>query len=174
MRGDWGNHHQKMEYQSVSCVSQFTISDMADTSFNPAPNNINTRSSKPNHASCTPGFSYALVSSISFSSSSSIDLFLIHNSAIITEYTLNISVCIGTCHDYELTPNCSIHQVQHTPSTVYTYNCLSSLHLHDYKLAPKCSFNIQHASQHRSTVTSQVFIRASKVKSPCHIPMVFI
>jgi len=60
------------------------------------------------------------------------------------------SLSISPCHHHELTPRaayaeCSIHRVQHRLSTAYTQDCLSSLHSHD-------------------------FIRASKVKSPCHIP----
>ena len=35
-----------------------------------------------------------------------------------------------------------------TPSTAYTQDCLSSLHLHDYKLTPEFSFSFRSASLH--------------------------
>jgi len=40
----------------------------------------------------------------------------------------------------------SLHWVQHTPSTAYTQDCLSSLHSHDGKLTPECSFSFRCAS----------------------------
>jgi len=114
---------------------------MAGMSPYPACQYTNTRYSKPNQASCTPDFSYPLVSSISFTSSSPISLFLIHHSTIIAEHKVKSSFFISPCHDHELTPStaytkynihrvqhtpsiayteCSIHRVQHTPSTAYT------------------------------------------------------
>jgi hypothetical protein len=81
MRGDGGNHHEKLGLTRISCASQYTIPDTAatspdtaGTSPDPADNNTDMRSSKPNQASRTPDFSYPLVSSISFSSSSPISL----------------------------------------------------------------------------------------------------
>jgi len=74
IRGDGGNHHEKLGLKRISCASQFTIPDTAGTSPDPAGNNTNTRSSKPNQASRTPDFSGPLVSSTSFSSSSPISL----------------------------------------------------------------------------------------------------
>jgi len=69
-----GNHHEKLGLKKISCASQFTIPDPAGTSPDPAGNYTDTRSSKPNQACRTPDFSYPLVSSISFPSSSSISL----------------------------------------------------------------------------------------------------
>jgi len=125
MRGDGGNHHEKLGLKRISCASQFTITDAAGTSPDPAGNTTNTRSSKPNQASRAPDFSGPLVSSISFSSSSPISLFLVHNSTIIAEHKVKSSLSISPCHDHELTPRAayaeySIHRVQHTPSTAYT------------------------------------------------------
>jgi len=53
IRGDGGNHHEKLELKRISCASQFTIPDMAGTSPDPAGNNTDTRSFKPNQASRT-------------------------------------------------------------------------------------------------------------------------
>ena len=83
IRGDAGNNHQKLGLKRISCESQLTMRDMLDSSLNPAGNNTDTRLSTPNQASCTPDFTYPLVSSISFWSSSP-SLFLVHNSTIIT------------------------------------------------------------------------------------------
>jgi len=74
MRGDEGNHHEKLGLERISCASQFTIT--AGTTPDPAGKNTDTRSSKPNQVSRTPDFSYPLVSSISFPSSSPISLSL--------------------------------------------------------------------------------------------------
>jgi len=57
IRGDGGNHHEKLGLKRISCASQLTIPDMAGTSPDPAGNNTDTRSSKPNQASRTPDFS---------------------------------------------------------------------------------------------------------------------
>ena len=57
IRGDGGNHHEKLGLKRISCASQLTIPDTAGTSPDPAVNNTNTRSSKPNQASRTPDFS---------------------------------------------------------------------------------------------------------------------
>jgi len=104
----------------ISCASQCTISNAAGTSPDPVCNYTNMRSSQPNEASCTPDFSYPLVSSTSFSSSSLIPHFLIHNSTIIAEHKVKSSLSISPCHDHELTPSTSIPQVQQTPSSAYT------------------------------------------------------
>jgi len=76
MRGDEGNHHEKLGLERISCASQFIIPDTAGTTPDPAGKNTDTRSSKPNQASRTLDFSYPLVSSISFPSSSPISLSL--------------------------------------------------------------------------------------------------
>ena len=117
IRGDRGNHREEQGLLGISCASHFTSPDTAGTSLDPARNNTYSRSSKPNQASHTLDFSYPLVSTTSFSSSLLISLFLIHNSVIIAEHTVKSSFCISACHDQELTPSCSIHRAQHTPST---------------------------------------------------------
>ena len=57
IRGDGGNHHEKLGLERISCASQLTIPDTAGRSPDPANNNTNLRSSKPNQASRTPDFS---------------------------------------------------------------------------------------------------------------------
>jgi len=86
MSGDQGKHDQKLGRTKISCPSQFTMPDMAGTSPDLVCNNTDTRSSQLNQASCTPAFSYPLVSSTSFSSSSPISRFLVHNCTIIAEH----------------------------------------------------------------------------------------
>ena len=83
IRGDGGNHHEKLGLERISCASKLSIPNTAGTSPDLVANNTNTRSSKPNQGSRTPDFSGPLVSSISFSFSSPISLFLVHNSTII-------------------------------------------------------------------------------------------
>jgi len=124
MRGDGTNHHEKLGLQRISCASQFTIPHRASPNHNRACNNTNTRSSQPNQASCTPVYSYPLISSTSFSSSSP-SLFLVHNSTIIADDKVLSSLSISLYHDHDLTPSaacteCNINRVQHTPSTAYT------------------------------------------------------
>jgi len=121
----WGYHHEKLRLKRISCASQCTIPDTAGTTPNMGCNYTDTRSSEPNQACRTPDFSYPLVSSTSFSFSSPISLFLVHNSTIIAEPKVEASLSISLCHDHELTVSTvyakySIHQVQHSPSTVYT------------------------------------------------------
>jgi len=125
MRGYRGNYHEKQGLKIITCTSQFTIPDTAGTSSDPVCIYTDTRSFKPNLASHTPDYSYPLISSPSFSSSSPISLFLVHNSTIIAKHKVKSSLSISPCHDHELAPSkayteYSIHQVQHTPSTAYT------------------------------------------------------
>jgi len=120
IRGDGGNHHEKLGLKRMLCASQFTIPDTAGMSPDLAGNNTNMKSSKPNHASCTPDFSGPLVSSISFSSSSPISLLLVHTSTIIAEHKVESSLSISPCHDQELTPSTALRRVQHTPSAANT------------------------------------------------------
>jgi hypothetical protein len=153
MRGDGGNHHEKLGLKKISCASQFTIPDTAGTTPDLACNYTNTRSSQPNQANYTRDFSYPLVSSTSFSSSSPISLFLFHNSTIIAEHKVKLSLSISPSQDHKSSPSIayteySIHRVQHTPSTASTQECLSSLHSHDYKLTPECSLSPRRASLH--------------------------
>jgi len=119
----------------------------------PEGNTTDTRSSQPDLASRTPDFSYPLVSSILFTSSSSFSLFLIHNSTIIAEHKVKSSLSISPWHDHELTLSTahteySIHRVKHTQSTASTQDCLSSLHSHDYELTPECRVSFRRASLH--------------------------
>jgi len=83
-------------------------------------NYADTMSLHPNQASRTPDFSYLLLSFTSCSSSSPISLFLVHNSTIIAEHKVKLSLSISPCRNHELTLSTTIHRVQHTPSTVYT------------------------------------------------------
>jgi len=76
MRGNEGNHLEKLGLKRISCASQFTIPDMAGTTPDPAGKNTNMGSSNTNQASHTADYSYPLVSSISFPSSSPISLSL--------------------------------------------------------------------------------------------------
>ena len=105
MRGYGGNHHEKLGLKRISCASQLTITDTAGKSPDSACNYTDTRSYQPNQASRTPDFSYPLVSSTSFSSSSPISLFLVHNSTIIAEHKVKSSLSISPCHDHELAPS---------------------------------------------------------------------
>ena len=120
MRWDGGNHYAKLGLQGISCRSQLTISDSTGTSLNPPGNYPNSRSSKPSQSIHTPDFSYPLVSSISFSSSSPISLFLIHNTTIIVQQNVKSSLSITPCHDHLLTRCTALRWVQHIPSTAYT------------------------------------------------------
>jgi len=125
MRRYGGNYHETLGLRRNSCASQFTIPDTACARADPECYYTDTTSSKPNHASHTPYFSYPLVSPTSFSSSSSISLVLVHNSTIIAEHKVRSLLSISPCHDHELTPSTTytkynIHRVQHTLSTAYT------------------------------------------------------
>jgi hypothetical protein len=147
MRGDGETHHEKQGLKRISCASPLTIPDTAGTTPDPAGKNTNMSSSKPNQARCIAEFSYPLVSSIF------VPIFIPHISfsTIIAEHKVDASLSISPCHDHELTLSTgytenSIDQVQHTPSTAYTQDCLSSLHSHDHELTPECSFSLQRAS----------------------------
>jgi len=87
------------------------------------------------------------------------------------EHKVKLSLSISPCHHHQLTPSaayaeCSIHRVQHTPKIVCRLFILSISSCPLY-VAP--AFGVP---PYRSTATSQISIRASKVKSPCHIPTV--
>jgi len=125
MRGDRWNHPEKLGLEKILRASQFTIPDTVGMSIDPVCNYTDTSSFQPNEEGCTPDFSYLLVIFTSLSSLSPISLFLIHNSNIISEHKVSLSVSISPCHDHELTPGTastgySIPQVQHTPSIAYT------------------------------------------------------
>ena len=57
IRGDGGNHHEKLGPEKISCATQLTIPDTTGTIPDPAGNINNTGSSKPDQASRTPDFS---------------------------------------------------------------------------------------------------------------------
>jgi len=57
IRGDRGNHHEKLGLEKISCACQLPIPDMAGTIPDPAGNITDMWSSKPNQASRTPDFS---------------------------------------------------------------------------------------------------------------------
>ena len=122
MRGYGGNHHENVGLKIRSCARQFTIPDRAGRSPDPGCNYTDMRLSQPNPASRTPEYLFQLVSSTSFSSSSQISLFVVHNSTIIAEHKVKSSLSLSPCHDHELAPSIaytkySIHQVQH-PSKI--------------------------------------------------------
>jgi len=154
MSGYEGNHHEKLGLEGASCTSQFSISDKAGTSPDPACNITKTWSSQPYDANWTPDFSSLLVFSMSCSYSSPIWLFVIHNSTIITEY--KVKSFLSTYHvmimsSPQVQPTLSIaytgfsiHRVQHTLRSPYiefsiTQECLSSFHSHHYELTPECT-----------------------------------
>jgi hypothetical protein len=151
MRGYEGNHHEKLGLKRIPCASQLTIPDTAGKSPDPVCHYTDTRPSQPNQASRTRDFSYPLVFSISFSSSSPISVFLVHNSTIIAEHKVKSSLSISPCHDHELTPSKAytehcIQRVLHTACTASSQDCLSSLHSDDCELTPECSFSFRRAS----------------------------
>jgi hypothetical protein len=124
-RGYGGNQHKKLGLKISWCASRFTIPDTAHMSRDLVCNYPDTRSSQPNSASSTPDYTYPLVSSPLFSSSSPISLFLVHNWTIIAEHKVKLSFSISPCHDHELAlsiayTESTIHRVQHIPSTAYT------------------------------------------------------
>jgi hypothetical protein len=163
MRGDGGNHHEKLGLKRILCPSQLTIPDTAVTTPDPAGKHTDIRSSNRDQASHTPDFSYRLVSSI-FVPIYIADLSF---STIIADHKVKSSLSISPCHDHELTLSTayieySIHRVQHKPSTVYTeysirrvlhtqstaytQDCLTSLHSHDHQWTPECIFKIRPGS----------------------------
>jgi len=130
IRGDGGNHYEKLELKRILCASQFTIPNTAGTSSNPACNYTDMRSFQLNQASRTPDFSYLLVFSILFSSSSS-SLSLSSTTLPSSQNTkfshppLSLNAIIMSWHRVQhslSTANTeySIHRVQHTSSTAYT------------------------------------------------------
>ena len=164
MREDGTNHNEKLGLRRILFVSQFTIPDTAGTSANAMCDNTDMRCARPNQASHTPDFSYPLVLSTLFSSSSPSPSFSSTTLPSLQNTKLSHP---SPCHDHEVTPSTaytkysihqvqhtpstaytkySIHQVQHTPSTAFTQECLLSLHSHDYELTLECS--LQRVSLH--------------------------
>jgi len=118
IRGDGGNHHEKLGLKRISCASEFTIPDKAGTSPDPAGNYTDTRSSQPIQAGRTPDFLYPLVSSTLFSTSSTYLSF--SSTTLPSSQNTNLSHPSLSVHAMIM----SWHQVQHTPSTAYTEYCI--------------------------------------------------
>jgi len=97
---------------------KLTVPDTAGMSPDPAGNNTDMRSSEPNQASRTPDFSGPLVSSISFSSSSPICLFLVHNSTIIARTHTYVIPLYRSMTSSWVNTECTKHGVQHTTKIV--------------------------------------------------------
>jgi len=166
MRGDGGNYHEKLEPKRMSCASQFsTIPNIAGISPNSAGNNTDTRSSKPNQTSCTPDFSYPIVSSILFPSSSPLSLIrpqLYHycrtQSQVIPLYLSMSWLWVNTVY--------SIHQIQYTPKIV-CFPFMLTITSWPLNVASASSVPPNKINRHQPAL-----YESSKVKSPCHIPMV--
>jgi hypothetical protein len=103
IRGDGGNHHENMELERISCMSQLTIPDTAGTGHDPADNDTDTRSSGPNHEVVLlishsrlypPYRSHLHPPSLSFLSTT------LPSSQ---EHKVKSSLCISPCHHHELT-----------------------------------------------------------------------
>jgi len=87
------------------------------------------------------------------------------------EHKVKSSLSISPCHHHELTlrasyTECSIHRVQHTPTIVCGPFILK---ISSWPLNVTSSSSVP---SYQSTATSQFSIRASKIKSPRHIPKV--
>jgi len=166
IRGDEGNHHEKLGLKRISCVSQFTIPDTAGTSPDPAGNFIDTSSSKPHKASRTPDFAYSLISSILFSYWSPFPLFLVHTSTIIARIQSQVIPPYLSMPWSRVNTECSIHQVQHSSKIVCRPFILT---LTGWPLNVALTSGVP---PYTSTATCQFSITASNVKSACHIPRV--
>jgi hypothetical protein len=68
MIGDPMKHPERLGLEGISCVSQFSISDIVGMSPDPVCNYTDTLSSPHNQAVHTANFSRLLISSSSFSS----------------------------------------------------------------------------------------------------------
>jgi len=159
IKGDGGNHLDELGLQTISRVRQYTIPDMAGTSPNPECKITHMRSSQPNQSSRFSVFSYPLISSTSFSSSSPSPFFLVHYCAIIAEQKVKSTLSNPPFREHELSPSTAYTEYKHTPSTAYskysihrstvsTQDQLSSLHSHDYELTTECSVTIRLAPLH--------------------------
>jgi hypothetical protein len=114
MRGDGGNHREKLQLIRVLSVIQYTIPGMAGTFADSVCSLTDTRSLQCNQSSRTPDFLYLLISSTLFSCVSPISLLLIHNSTIIAVHKVKSSLHISPCHDHQATQSevfteCSMH-----------------------------------------------------------------
>ena len=134
------NHYGKLGLERSSYASQVTITDTEGTSPDPACNYTNMRSSQPDQACRSPDFSYLLVFSISFSSSSP-SLFF-SSPTLLSSQNRKWNHSSQSLHAMIM----SWYRVQHTSSTASTQDCLSSIHSQDYKLTTECSFSFRRTS----------------------------
>jgi hypothetical protein len=118
MWGDGGNQYETLRLQRILCASQYTLPERDNFRPDLQCHTSNARSSEPKYRSCTPDFSSLLVAYTSLSSSSPISLCLVHNSTIIAENNVKLSLSISPWSWVDT--KYSIQQVQHTPSTAYT------------------------------------------------------
>jgi len=120
MRGDGGNHHEKLGHRefrvrgnlpSLIWQVQVPIRRVIRT-IQGLPNPIKQVIPRVSHILLYPPHcSHIHLPSLPFSSTTC---------TIIAEYKLMPSLSISPCHDLELTPSTCIHRVQHTLSTAYT------------------------------------------------------
>jgi len=165
----WGKNHQKLGLKSLSCESQFSNPDTAGSSSDLACHNTDTSTAQPTQASPTPHFSYLLVSSTLFSSSSPITLILFRNfyphrrtqSLLIPLYLSMPWSWVDT-------------EYKHTPSTAYTmYSIPKIVCLPLILMITGWSLNIASATSmppYAIYCHQPACSECSKVKSPCNIP----
>jgi len=163
---DVGNHHEKLGLKRISGESQL---------YHPRYGREETRSTGYWHyyevfhtqsGSLTPDFTYPLVSSISFPSSSPISLSLVHNSTIIAQYKVESSLSMFPSHDHELILN--------TVYTKYSIHPRFSVFHHSHEIT-SWPLNVASASQmppYKNDRHQPALHEGSQVKSPHHIPTV--
>jgi hypothetical protein len=105
MREYGGNHYEKLGLKRISCASQFPIPDMEGMSPDPACSYRDTRSSQRNLGRHTPDFAYTLIFLHIVLNFIPISLFLVHNSTIIAEFTVQSFLSVSPCHDHGMTPS---------------------------------------------------------------------
>jgi len=170
MRGYEGNHHEKLGLKRISCASKLTMPDTGGKSPDRWWNYTDTRSSQPNQESRTRDFTYPVVFSISFSSSS-ISLFHVHNSTIIREHKVKSSLSISPCHDHDLTPckayteHC-IKRVLHHPKIV-CFPFILTIASRPLNVASDSGMPPYKIDRHQPALHE-----SPKVRSPHHIPTV--
>jgi len=188
MRGDGGNHYEKLGRKRILCASQFTITDRAGMSPDPACNNPDMMFSQPNQASHIPDRSCLLISSRSFSSSSlslsfsSTTLPSLQNTTL-SHLSISLQVIILSLHrvqaytEYKHTPSTSIHWVEtytehsihwvlHQPKIV----CLPFIFM--IKSWPLNVAWVSRVPPYTIDHHQPALHESSRVKSACHIPMV--
>jgi len=99
-----GKHHVKLRLQKMPSARNFAIPNTAGTSPDLLCNFNDTRSSEPQQATSESDVLHPLVTSTLYSSSSPISLFLVHNSTLIAEHKVKLSLLISLCHNHGLTP----------------------------------------------------------------------